>query len=350
VKWKSKKAPFTHCRSSDETSADMNTTSTTVQVGQLQHHDYAALEAARLETAVVELGELPTLVVKGPDRLTWLNGLLTCDVTGVKPGHGAWGLLLDRLGKIQAVLGVLADAQHLYLGVLWGNVEAVAKELDARLVMEDAELAPAESEAFWRLRVGRQVPGFETGAQASGVVTLAGNSSLSVALGAALPAGDVAVLSPAAWQAFRIRHGLPWGGVDFDDAERPHEAALERRAVSWSKGCYLGQEVVCMQDMRGKVKRSVRPFTVHAATGPESDAASNHVLQGAKAVGRVTSAVYDPQGARYWVLAQVPLAALTDGALASESMSGTDTDLTWTPTTGAAETLHLVEPTLEWVE
>jgi tRNA-modifying protein YgfZ len=329
----------------------MNTTSTTVPVGHLQSDDYVALDAARSESALAELGKLPTLVVTGPDRSTWLNGLLTCDVSGVKPGHGAWGLLLDRLGKIQAVLGVLADAERLYLGVMWGNVEAVVKELDARLVMEDAELAPSESGAFWRLRVGASQPAVEVGARASGMITLAGHGLLSVTFGAALATGAAPVLSPAAWQLLRIEHGLTWGGVDFDDAERPHEAALERRAVSWSKGCYLGQEVVCMQDMRGKVKRSVRPFTVRAASAPESATAGSDVLQGVKPVGRVTSAVYDPRGARYWVLAHVPMAALPDGSAASNGSAPRDataTDLTWAGVAGVAEPLHLVEPKLAW--
>lgn len=75
----------------------MNGTSTTVSVGSLEALDYAALEAAREQTALVDWGQLPTLIVSGPDRTSWLNGLLTCDVSGVKPGHGGWGLLLDRL-------------------------------------------------------------------------------------------------------------------------------------------------------------------------------------------------------------------------------------------------------------
>ena len=59
----------------------------------------------------------------------------------------------------------------------------------------------------------------------------------------------------ADWEALRIAQAFGRFGVDFGEADNPHEAALDRRAVSWSKGCYLGQEVVCMQDMRGKLKR-----------------------------------------------------------------------------------------------
>ena len=52
-----------------------------------------------------------------------------------------------------------------------------------------------------------------------------------------------------------IEHGVPRFGVDYSSSDNLHAASLERRTVSWSKGCYLGQEVVCMQDMRGKVNR-----------------------------------------------------------------------------------------------
>lgn len=307
----------------------MNSSSSTVGVSSLASTDYSVLDALARTSGTVDLGPLPTLVVTGPDRLTWLNGLLTADVLGVKPGRGAWGLLLDRLGKIQAVLGVLDDAERSYLGVFWGDAETVAKELDARLVMEDAELGHVDGAAHWLLTVGAAV---ERGtsdaaasvAAASGVVTLAGTNQLAVYLGQA-PTLAQPTLSPAAWQWLRIQHGLPWGGLDFDERERPHEAALERRAVSWSKGCYLGQEVVCMQDMRGKVKRSVRALVAAASAAPESSERSSDVYQAGKAVGRVTSAVYDPRGGRYCVLAQVPFAALVEG----QAAPGTVTSLVW---------------------
>lgn len=289
----------------------MNQEPTTLRVGQLQSRDYETLEAVRSASGLVDWGQLPTLVVTGPDRSSWLNGLLTCDVSVVSPGTGTWGLLLDRLGKIQAVVGVLADRERLYLGVLWGDAPALTQELDARLVMEDAELAPLDGPAFWRLRVGATIPAAESGAVASGVITLAGKSLLSLASEPSLPV-DVPVLSSEAWRMLRIQHGLPWGGVDFDEAERPHEAGLERRAVSWSKGCYLGQEVVCMQDMRGKVKRSVRAFKAPGPRPQVDGELDSRVLQAGKPVGAVTSVVYDPHSSCYWMLARVPVSQSAD--------------------------------------
>ena len=65
----------------------------------------------------------------------------------------------------------------------------------------------------------------------------------------------------AAWEALRIERAIPRFGVEFDATTYPQEAALEKRAVSFAKGCYLGQEVVCMLEMRGHVKRKLVPLS-----------------------------------------------------------------------------------------
>lgn len=290
----------------------MNRQSPTVTVGVLDASDQVVLDALKSSGAVQRWSALPTLVVSGPDRSTWLNGLLSCDVGAVGEGRGTWGLLLDRLGKIQAVLAVLADDVSLYLGVLWGDVELVERELDARLVMEDAELTRLAQGAEWCLFVGNASEAAAGGARARGTITMVGSNTLAVFVETLPVLGETPSLSESAWTWLRVTHGLGWGGIDFDEGDRPHEAAMERRAVSWSKGCYLGQEVVCMQDMRGKVKRSVRPFTARAGAHSASVLGSE-VWMGGKSVGRVTSAIFEPNQERYRVLAQVPLVAAPEG-------------------------------------
>lgn len=310
-----------------------------VVVESLLPADYAALEAASSGSAVLELGALPTLIVTGPDRLSWLNGLLTADVHGVRAGVGAWGLLLDRLGKIQAVLGVVGDAERTYIAVLWGDATAVLRELDARLVMEDAELSESPESLHWRLWVGPDAPSTPPEARAWGSVDLVGRNLLAVFTGNIpdVNAASTPSLSPAAWGALRVRHGLPWGGIDFDHSVRPHEAALERRAVSWAKGCYLGQEVVCMQDMRGKVKRSIRPFRVSGGA-PDPAVVDSALHDSEKGVGRVTTAVFDAREQCSWVLAQVPLAAMPDAPPPAPTL------LTWTRGTGETLRLETIAP------
>jgi folate-binding protein YgfZ len=91
------------------------------------------------------------------------------------------------------------------------------------------------------------------------------------------------------WVALRLDGLFPEFGVDYTSTDNPHEASLDRRAIAWDKGCYLGQEVVCMQDMRGKLKRRV--VGIHLA-GDAVPAPGTEVRSAAsgEVVGLVTSA------------------------------------------------------------
>ncbi|MDP9152281.1 MAG: folate-binding protein YgfZ, partial [Myxococcota bacterium] len=96
--------------------------------------------------------------------------------------------------------------------------------------------------------------------------------------------------------------GVPRFGADFDDQTYPQEASLETTAVSFDKGCYLGQEVVCMLEMRGHVKRKLVSVVIDAAEPPPAGA-DVHGQGGASAagndgagevIGKVTSAAASP--------------------------------------------------------
>lgn len=253
-----------------------------------------ALGQDALERAAVFLRreDWGTLRVSGPDRASWLNGIVTPDVSTVAPGKGAWGLLLTKQGKIEAELQVVATSDALLLAVSGGNAEHVAEALDRYLVMEDADLEVLEGYTWWELHGRRaaelaaetpclawgQVPWTRVG----GVAVVAPSSEAETCERALESRGALRT-EPTLWEEDRIRLGVPRFGVDYTSADNPHAAGLERRTVSWTKGCYLGQEVVCMQDMRGKVKRrlvrlelenrpaaAIEPGTaVHAADGGE---------------------------------------------------------------------------------
>jgi folate-binding Fe-S cluster repair protein YgfZ len=89
-----------------------------------------------------------TLIVTGPERLTWLDGLVTCEVKALTPGQGTWGLVLNRQGKIQTPLWMVADSDRLWLAVAPGTRQTVRAELDHMLIMEDAELDLPETDLF----------------------------------------------------------------------------------------------------------------------------------------------------------------------------------------------------------
>lgn len=260
-----------------------------------------ALDQDLLERAAVFLRreDWGTLRVSGPDRATWLNGIVTPDVATVVPGKGAWGLLLTKQGKIEAELQLVATSDALLLGVSGGDVEHVAEVLDRYLVMEDAELEVLEGFVWWELHGQRaaelaaEAPCLAWGAvpwTRLGGATLVAPGSEAEACELALESRGALRTEPTLWEEDRIRLGVPRFGVDYTSADNPHAAGLERRTVSWSKGCYLGQEVVCMQDMRGKVKRRlVRLELENRPAAAIEPGAEVHAADGGEVVGTVKS-------------------------------------------------------------
>jgi folate-binding protein YgfZ len=261
-----------------------------------------------------------TLRVTGPEAKTWLNGLVTCDVLQVAEGRGAFGLALNKQGKIQSEVEILATPEGLLVGVSPGVDEKLARALDKFLVMEDAELSVATDAYAWA-----DFHGLGAGALAESAAQACGGYAAVVAF---TPAGGASVVferaeslelerfiartaalqlaSDADWEAFRIEQTLGRFGVDFTDSDNPHEAALDRRAVSWSKGCYLGQEVVCMQDMRGKLKRRLVALSLDAPDPPELGAPITSSANGnTEAVGEVTSAALSPLTGKAVALARL---------------------------------------------
>ncbi len=238
----------------------------------------AASNAARRGALIVSDPQRKTLVVTGKDRVDWLNGLLSCDVREVAPDKGVHGLLLSKKGKIVTDVYIAASSDALYLGVSSDKVTEIRELLDKMLVMEDAEMEDRSAELAWATLHGPRAN--EVAARASGTAwggidfTGLGGAVLvvpreeSTAIIGSLASEDVVVGSPEDWLSLRVERGFPEFGVDYGHEDNPHEASLDQRAVSWTKGCYLGQEVVCMQGMRGRVKRRVVALVVESGEPP----------------------------------------------------------------------------------
>jgi folate-binding protein YgfZ len=261
-----------------------------------------------------------TLRVTGPEAKTWLNGLVTCDVLRVAESRGAFGLALNKQGKIQSEVEVVATPEGLLVGVSAGVDKKLAEALDKFLVMEDAELSVMSAAYLWADFHGLGAgPLAESAARACAgyaavmAFTPAGGATVVFERDALLELErfvarmpTLRLASDADWQAFRIEQGLGCFGVDFSDTDNPHEAALDRRAVSWSKGCYLGQEVVCMQDMRGRLKRRLVALCVETTELPAAGAKVTSGARGnAETVGEVTSAALSPLTGKAVALARV---------------------------------------------
>lgn len=224
---------------------------------------------------------LGVIEVSGRDRASWLSGLVTCDLARLSPTSAAYGLVLSKVGRILSDACVLMEGARLLVCVS-AAVGDVVEHFERHLVMEDVELRDASADGEVLFVLGSA----EVGAALS--LGLPDARALWVPSGAR--ASSVASLGEeldaTAWEALRLAHGVPAFGVDFDAKTYPQEAALESRAVSFTKGCYLGQEVVCRLQMRGQVHRLLAPFDVEGPAPSRGDV----VRSGGVEVGVVTSA------------------------------------------------------------
>jgi tRNA-modifying protein YgfZ len=244
-----------------------------------------------MKPRVFALSDRAALVVSGKDRTSWLNGMVTCDVSKLEPGKAAYGLLVEKKGRIQADFYIVASADALALAVPRELASSVYATLDHHLIMEDAELTMPD--LFWFHAAG---PGaLELAKEAN--ASFAGELDLLATGGGAIVAVENAdaftdLADPALFDALRIERGLPRFGAEFDTAFYPQEASLEKLAVSFDKGCYLGQEVVYMLENRGHVKKKLVPLDLE---GTDAATAGAHVTTAeGEAVGEVKSSVIGP--------------------------------------------------------
>ena len=267
-------------------------------------------EAGRRAVLAVAHGDLATLVVTGRDRVSWLNALLTCDLVKRPASHAAYGLAVARNGRVLSDATVVVDdaAERVLVAIPRAVAAALRAHLDHYLVMEDAEMA-ADTDGFeaWALHGPRSedVLGAARAAGAAGgsvdrtglggAFVLAPRdraSRVRDAIERSVAAAAGTVGDDAGWEALRLERAVPRFGVDFDDTTYPQEASLEKTAVSFDKGCYLGQEVVCMLEMRGHVKRRLVPLVFDGLQPVARGAAVTD--EAGSPVGEVTSAAPSP--------------------------------------------------------
>jgi len=272
-----------------------------------------AEQVVRLRAAcgLVSLPPLGLLEVSGADRLRFVNGFLTCDVKGLVPGASAFGFFTAREGRVLAEADVVAREDRLSLGIAAGRGAAMcghlahyllADQVTLVLLGELPRLALVGPEAGARL-AARGLPAREAGywSAAEGESTIVRRD-----LGR-LPAFEIwapphrlaelaATFRPeavdlAAWQIARVEEGAGLWGTDYGEEHFPQETGRESSAVSYTKGCYLGQEVVARIHYRGGVQRAL----VGLRFAGEPPAAGTPLRHDGREAGRVGSAVLSPR-------------------------------------------------------
>ncbi|WP_419928991.1 YgfZ/GcvT domain-containing protein [Candidatus Poriferisocius sp.] len=231
--------------------------------------------------------ERSVLAVSGPDAEAFLQGQLSQDVAALEPGQSAWSLILQPQGRIDAFVRVTRQAADRFVLDTDGPLEQLDARLRRFMLRTDVTLEPLD----WRC-IAMRGPGAEDAAVSGDIVASVPTGGVDV-LGPdpAVP-GDVPAVDSAALEAHRIRSGFPRMGVDIDDRTIPAEAEIVDFTVSFTKGCFTGQELVARMDSRGSsAPRYLRLLTLEGHV----ELAGGESIVGADGseVGTVTSAAGD---------------------------------------------------------
>lgn len=245
---------------------------------------YARLRAGE-PTAV--RGRAAVLWVEGPDAASFLQGLVSNDVAGLPPGGGCAALFLDAKGHVQVELRVHRDGPDAFtLVVPDRHAAALAALLERYHFSEDLELIGPESVEIVTLSGAAAAPGALAvpGPLPGTVDVVADDAAAAIAV-----AGAREVPSEALEMA-RVAAGVPRVGVDTSETTLVQEAGLGDAAVSFTKGCYLGQETVARLQFRGRANRRLAGLSLSGAP-PEPGGGVHH---GGREVGRLTSVAVTP--------------------------------------------------------
>lgn len=267
----------------------------------------------------------------GEDRSTFLHGFCTNDINKLQPGQGCEAFLTSIQGKTLGHIFVFAEPDQLVIDTVQGAAEIVIPHLDRYLITEDVtiENVTATRNLFYLTgpkavalleKIDPQIaglglndhlqienenasfccrrldwfpqPGFQLSVDSNTEAADNFKKQL-VDLGATL-------VSHQAWETLRIESGFPEYGVDFNSENLAQEIDRTDTAISFNKGCYLGQEPIARIDAIGHVNRLLRKLIITGTIdSPESLTRENLISDGKseKSLGQITSAATRPQAA-----------------------------------------------------
>lgn len=283
--------------------------------------------AAREAVAIFDTNWRATIAFLGPDRSRYLNAVLTNNIQALTVGRGCLALMLNAQGHILAELEVYAEADRLLTRSHASVRERTAAALDKYIIMDDVQMEDLTGEmgsfaiegpraaaivqqacgvaieelpdfsireteieriACWALKKQHfGEPGAELIAKRELLPLLWRKMCVGVEARGGAPIGMEALNS------LRLEAGVPWFPVDFDDKVIPHEAALENSHISFTKGCYTGQEIVERVRSRGQVHRRRVRLKFPSLTASAPPVGTKLIAAGAE-VGVVTSAALSP--------------------------------------------------------
>jgi len=286
--------------------------------------EYAALH----ETAgVLDFSFRSRLCLTGADRSSFLHGQVTNDVKGLRVGEGCYAALITAKGKMESDLNIFCLADELLLDFEPGLTAKISERLEKYIIADDVQAVDI-SPHYGLL----SVQGPKADAVASGLGVSVPEKPLSYVKVADPTLGDIYLMNQprlgtkgydlfvpvnalgavtdkliaaakssggraCGWQAFetaRIEAGLPRFGADMDETNIPLEAGLEARAISFTKGCYIGQEVISRIRTYGQVAKALRGLRLDDGL-KNLPSRGDKLFHGEKESGYVTSAAASPK-------------------------------------------------------
>jgi folate-binding protein YgfZ len=280
---------------------------------------------AHKSVALIDKNYRCYLSFTGPDRVRYLNAILTNNIKDLPPSHGNVSLLLNPQGHILAEIETYALPESLFCVSYAMIRERLMETLDKFIIMDDVTLTD-DTQRFGTLALegpaAARIVSELTGVDLHSLAELARQDALAGAIPCTVirrspgkfPGVEFLVerahlaalwetlqektkiaaggtIGYTALNALRLEQGVPWFSYDFGEKQIPHEAALENSHISYTKGCYIGQEIVERVRSRGQVNRRRVGLRF---TGEALPAAGEALTSDGKEAGHVTRAAFSP--------------------------------------------------------
>lgn len=284
--------------------------------------------ALRTKAGVLDLSFRSRLCLLGADRVRFLHGQVTNDVNGLRPGHGCYAALTTAKGKMECDLNIQNLPQELLLDFEPGYSQAVQSRLEKFIIADDVQVidvaphygllsvqGPKAEAVVQALALFPELPASPRCAttvsdptlgevylvnlprlNTSGFDVFAPTASCGAVLDKLIAAAKEIDGGACGWQAFetvRIEAGIPRYGADMDDTNIPLECGIESRAISYKKGCYIGQEVINRIHSIGHVNKEWRGLRL-ADDLKALPVKGDKLFKDGKDAGYITSATFSP--------------------------------------------------------
>lgn len=269
---------------------------------------------------VADVSQRTQIEVMGSDKLALLHNLCTADIRKLTSGDGTEAFFTDVKGKILGFANVFCGPDSVVLETVPQQQDPLISHLDRYIIREDVQLFDRGSDWGEVLLSGPKAPQLLTeigcaeppsdlfsqiplnldgDAVAIRRVDITASTSFLIACVSSRTNGVMNLLKDSgavvcgdeAVEIARVEMGTPSFGVDITNGNLPQEVGRDDRAISFTKGCYLGQETVARIDALGHVNWYLRQVKIESAEVP---VAGDELTQGDKVVGRITSAVFSP--------------------------------------------------------